>query len=72
VRVTVIAAGFDRFDGEVQRRGSTASSKAKPDVTIDVTDSKAAQKTAAPIADIFDDSGADDLDDEFDVPAFLK
>ncbi len=61
VRVTVIAAGFDRFEGE-QR--PTANAGRRPSrVTIDATDE--------PIADIFENND-EDVDDDFDVPSFLK
>jgi cell division protein FtsZ len=55
IRVTVIAAGFDRLDGPVS--GSQA-------------------KTAPSITDLFaegpDPLAADDGDDDFDVPSFLR
>ena len=61
VRVTVIAAGFDRFEGEQQP--TTNATRRSSRVTIDATDE--------PIADIFESSD-DDVDDDFDVPSFLK
>ncbi|MDH3753564.1 MAG: cell division protein FtsZ [Acidimicrobiia bacterium] len=59
VRVTVIAAGFDRWDGEKAGRpgasdGLGAPSEGEPDVFGDLED---------------DDV---ELDDDFDVPSFLK
>ncbi len=70
VRVTVIAAGFDRWEGDAKRPATqprAASSTAG--MTIDATD----DADEAPIADIFDDgASSDDFEDDFDVPAFLK
>ncbi len=65
VRVTVIAAGFDRWDDgrPVERPSPAAAREAGDEVTGEV-----------PIADVFAD-GDEDLDfgdDEFDVPDFLK
>ena len=66
VRVTVIAAGFDRWD-DAPRSASPASASLDPgEPTGEV-----------PIADVFahDDEDDDDLDlgdDDFDVPSFLK
>ncbi|MGI9600887.1 MAG: cell division protein FtsZ [Acidimicrobiales bacterium] len=63
VRVTVIAAGFDRWDNEPTRRTTPAASG----LTIDATDGGEED-----VADIFADEAGDDFDDDFDVPAFLK
>ena len=52
VRVTVIAAGFDRWDGD--RPSGARRSPPSP---------------GAPIVDVFADSG---IDDDLDVPSFLK
>ena len=52
VRVTVIAAGFDRWDGD---RPSGATPNTSP--------------PEAPIVDVFADSG---IDDDLDVPSFLR
>ncbi len=60
VKVTVIAAGFDRWDG-----GATTS---RPG-------GKAADKPTSSLKDLFADQPADPLDDgddDFDVPSFLK
>ena len=62
VRVTVIAAGFDRWENETRRATSGSSS-----LTIDATD-----KGGDDVADIFAESDSDEFDDDFDVPAFLK
>ena len=59
VKVTVIAAGFDRWDS-----GATAS---RP--------GKAPEKPTSSLKDLFADQPADPLgddDDDFDVPSFLK
>ena len=65
VRVTVIAAGFERWEG-VGRAGGKASD-AGPSVL-------GARGSAAPV-DIFADSEDDGIeigDDDFDVPSFLR
>jgi cell division protein FtsZ len=65
IRVTVIAAGFDRYDDPRAAKTGRASPRApisSPNVYED-----------RPIADPF--AGADDFndgDDDFDVPSFLK
>ena len=61
VRITVIAAGFDRWDDSPR----TATSASGDD----------ASTGEVPIADVFASDGDDDLDlgdDDFDVPSFLK
>ncbi len=66
VRITVIAAGFDRYDGErpdLRRTTSTSS--------LGVSD-PSAPRTAADSAFGRDDFGDDGDDDEFDVPEFLR
>jgi cell division protein FtsZ len=69
VRVTVIAAGFDRWDGE---RGVTpAASAAAPAAP------RPRAEDLSPVRDVFatDEAPADagdDDDDDFDVPSFLK
>lgn len=64
VRVTVIAAGFDRWDDE---RGRTRDrEERRPSLEDD---------DGPPTADLFGDDDLDlddDDDDEFDVPSFLK
>ena len=67
VRVTVIAAGFDRWDGE--GGAAAAGGAARPSRASDLE----------PVADVFGDAGDDDDeleleggDDDFDVPSFLK
>ena len=68
VRVTVIAAGFDRWDDPSPRRVSRPAAPASGDGSDDDGD--------VPIADVFagsDDDGDDlDPDDDFDVPSFLQ
>ena len=64
VKVTVIAAGFDRWDGGAPPTSGRGSVKAVPD-----------SKPAASLKDLFADEAADPLDsgdDDFDVPSFLK
>ncbi len=64
VRVTVIAAGFDRWD----------DSDAAPSVgSVLQSESQGAGLTGeVPIADVFATDDDLDLDDDFDVPSFLK
>jgi cell division protein FtsZ len=60
VKVTVIAAGFDRWDAGATASRSTAKSSDKP---------------TSSLKDLFADQPADPLDDgddDFDVPSFLK
>jgi cell division protein FtsZ len=70
VRVTVIAAGFDRWDdttgqGTVRARGANGS---------DISRAASFDDTAGSLSSV--SSSLDDLDldsdDEFDVPSFLK
>ena len=73
VRVTVIAAGFDRWDektGREQRRPATAGGAGGDD-------RPGRPERPSRSADLFgpdgdDESGDDRGDDEFDVPSFLK
>ena len=64
VRVTVIAAGFDRWDG-----GNATGGAGRPGIKS-VPD----QKPTSTLKDLFADDGPDPLDgdDDFDVPSFLK
>jgi cell division protein FtsZ len=81
VRVTVIAAGFDRWDDAKEKRAAEGA-PAKKVVKKRAADSSTATAPAAAAAagsgrhpleppDVFGASD-DDLDDEFDVPSFLK
>jgi len=66
VRITVIAAGFDRFDGE---RGATPERQETP------SSPRVGRRPEGrrPGRDAGDDGGDDDGgDDEFDVPEFLR
>ncbi|MGZ0230178.1 MAG: cell division protein FtsZ [Acidimicrobiales bacterium] len=65
VRVTVIAAGFDRWDGEKTGRNGSPSSGAssKP---------RSGSSAYASEPDVFAEPSTDEDDDEFDVPSFLK
>ncbi|MCY4192711.1 MAG: cell division protein FtsZ, partial [bacterium] len=59
IRVTVIAAGFDRWDGERATRMSAAGSSGSakvPDV----------------FGDVEGDLLSSDAEDEFDIPSFLR
>ena len=67
VRVTVIAAGFDRWDESSSIRTSAPMRGSAPDSSDETGD--------VPIADVFATDHEDDLDlgdDDFDVPSFLK
>jgi cell division protein FtsZ len=65
VRVTVIAAGFDRWDDPKARADEAVSS------------GRVRRDSLEPVTDVFGDAEDDDLDiegegDDFDVPSFLK
>ena len=60
MRVTVVAAGFDRFDGSTVRKPSTPRGR-EPDSGL-------FQPRKDPFGSADDDFG----DDDFDVPSFLK
>ncbi len=64
VRVTVIAAGFDRWDSSSQRPSTRGDGR---------SDTRGEGKSSSRLKDLFGagDSGDDD-DDGFDVPSFLK
>ena len=68
VKVTVIAAGFDRWDAapQVKPTGRPAGRSASP--------STPTPRPSAPARDVFspDPLSPDDGDDDFDVPSFLK
>jgi len=69
VRVTVIAAGFDRWEEGGARPSITA---ARTDAIAGLDDRPTGE---VPIADVFATDEDDDLDlgdDDFDVPSFLK
>ena len=67
IRITVIAAGFDRWDEGTA--GSTRSSTSTPIGEIsDIFDAQESDEIRIGI----DDDDDDDDDDEFDVPSFLK
>ena len=76
IRVTVIAAGFDRWDGDRTGRSAETASAITAQVARRV---EAGEPTQS--ADVFDapepfvgddDSDDDGSDDEFDVPSFLR
>jgi cell division protein FtsZ len=69
VRITVIAAGFDRFDGERGDAPPRRETPASPRVGR-----RAEARSAGLGLDAGDDRGDDDDDgdDEFDVPEFLR
>ncbi|NNE95739.1 MAG: cell division protein FtsZ [Acidimicrobiales bacterium] len=85
IRVTVIAAGFDRWDGEPSQDravsyaaptggGATrasASAGGRYDAFLDESAGVADQGRTRQAIDVFANDD-DDLDDDFDVPSFLK
>ncbi len=80
IRVTVIAAGFDRYEEQVRDdyRAARAVPPVPPQPTIDLTAEPEVEVDgtesvpANGATDLFGDLDEDDLDDEFDVPSFLK
>jgi cell division protein FtsZ len=72
VRVTVIAAGFDRWEGGTEKTKSTSSTSP----SSGSASPRPARGAAPEGRDVFGstDSDDDDLegDDDFDVPSFLK
>jgi cell division protein FtsZ len=68
VRVTVIAAGFDRWDERDSRTSSSAASAGLSSTSSRVLDEVDVFSSSSSAAD---DLGLDN-DDEFDVPSFLK
>ena len=67
VRITVIAAGFDRFDGERRAAPRGATVARRPGRST--TGPRAAGSASTPATTGDDDDGGDD---EFDVPEFLR
>ncbi|MGE0877626.1 MAG: cell division protein FtsZ [Acidimicrobiia bacterium] len=76
VRVTVIAAGFDRWDRpSTGRAGRVAPDDRSPSALVrDLLSQSHGAAGEAPRRDLFADADDDDLggDDDFDVPSFLK
>ncbi len=80
VRVTVIAAGFERWDGPAA--DSVSASSGRTSLTLDSLDDDddllGSDDDDLEIADVFADTEPDgsddndDPDDEFDVPSFLR
>ncbi len=73
IRVTVIAAGFDRWDAvpDASRRTADEDEAAFLDEGGD-DDFEAGRARSRAATDIFGSDDDDDLDDGFDVPSFLK
>lgn len=63
VRVTVIAAGFDRWDSSTPRSSSRGDGR---------TEARSESKSGSRLKELFGSSDGDDDDDGFDVPSFLK
>ncbi|MSW79153.1 MAG: cell division protein FtsZ, partial [Actinobacteria bacterium] len=78
VKVTVIAAGFDRWDGGGSSNTSSTSSSATSSGTHAATrpaiKAVPEQRPTSTLKDLFADDKSDPLDDDddFDVPSFLK
>jgi len=79
VRVTVIAAGFERWeDPKVAAAAAAANRRTTSNSTGSSRDERRGRNNNdddIPLADVFADDDADDADtdaDEFDVPSFLK
>ena len=79
IRLTVIAAGFDRWDQPREERRPGRSEREPRAVAPAVADDEPARALrsvadAAPVRDVFGDDDDDDDggDDDFDVPSFLK
>ncbi len=64
VRITVIAAGFDRLDEPAPLRSATSDDAPRTSATR-ITELFGSDDEPDPLA-------GDDDDDEFDVPSFLK
>jgi cell division protein FtsZ len=66
VKVTVIAAGFDRWDGGATTKAPARAGGATPVVAAE-------PKPTSTLKDLFaDEPSSSDDDDDFDVPSFLK
>jgi cell division protein FtsZ len=82
VRVTVIAAGFDHFDSAPSSGTTRTAPEPPPARTATRTDATepaesdlvVPRRGASKGRDVFDVGGDDDLDldDDFDVPSFLR
>ncbi len=69
IRVTVIAAGFDRFDASESARPTPLKSVKRSDPLSDLLDDDDDQSGSV---DLFASDDDDPDDDDFDVPSFLK
>jgi cell division protein FtsZ len=68
VRITVIAAGFDRYEGERPLRGETRAS-----TSLGEPEGRLARSAAdSAFGEERSEFGDEDEDDEFDVPEFLR
>ena len=76
VRVTVIAAGFDRWDESKERKGEVKPKKTvkKPAARAEAGEESGARRHPLEPSDVFAGAGEDlgAEEDEFDVPSFLK
>lgn len=74
VKVTVIAAGFDRWEGSGSSSAASATGSAASTTRQPVKAVPEAPRSSSTIKDLFADEGDDviDDDDDFDVPSFLK
>jgi cell division protein FtsZ len=71
VRVTVIAAGFDRWEDDRTSAAPTPTTTADESMTFLASGDDASEAPDL-FADDDDDLDIDDDDDDFDVPSFLK
>ncbi len=69
IRVTVIAAGFDRFDAPEPARPAPLKGVKRSDPLSDLLDD---DESGGGSIDLFASDDDDPDDDEFDVPSFLK
>ncbi len=74
VKVTVIAAGFDRWEGGGNGTVSVKDTGNIPATRPSIKAVPEAPRSGGTIKDLFADDKSDDLDDDddFDVPSFLK
>jgi cell division protein FtsZ len=72
IRVTVIAAGFDRFDSDDGSSNAHTSADPLADLLADDDDDDLFEPNGRDTVDLFASDHDDDSDDDFDVPSFLQ
>jgi cell division protein FtsZ len=70
IKVTVIAAGFERWDSSAS--GADYRSPSRGASSTRSTDSRSEGRSDASVRDIFADDDPLSGDDDFDVPSFMK